>query len=266
MKKTSLSLAILTSFLMIIFLMEPLALMGDVEATSDYPIILVESPSSYPGEIYQTTSIPIKVMREFSPFEKTKSIDIYYSLDGGSNITLSITTFGTSSNKFGIGTLENLTNGFHTVIAYSIDMQGNTISFSRTFLVDTTQRFPTLLLSPTNTTYNSREIPLIYTIDDPKYLVYYLLDDTAVNKRLYSNTTLSELSEGQHTITLKASDLNNGLYSKQTANFTIDTINPTPTPTPTVPEFPSWTIPLMLSFTALFAGLLVYSRIRKVGL
>ena len=39
-----------------------------------------------------------------------------------------------------------------------------------------------------------------------------------------------------------------------------------PTSTPTVPEFPSWTIPLMLSFTAVFAGLLVYSRIRKVGL
>jgi hypothetical protein len=38
-----------------------------------------------------------------------------------------------------------------------------------------------------------------------------------------------------------------------------------PSPTPTVPEFPSWTIPLMLGFTAVFAGLLVYSRIRKVG-
>jgi hypothetical protein len=100
---------------------------------------------------------------------------------------------------------------------------------------------------------------LIYTIDDPKYLVYYLLDDTAVNKRLYSNTTLSELSEGQHTITVKASDLNNGLYSKQTANFTVDTINPTPTPTPTVPEFPATLAITLLAIIAL-AVVVVFRR------
>ena len=169
-------------------------------------------------------------------------MDIYYSLDGGPKTELSITTFGTSTDKFGVGTLENLTDGFHTVTAYSTDTQGKTITHSVTFLVNTTIIFPTLLLTPTNTTYNTKEIPLTYIIDDPKYMVSYRLDPINVPmmdtpKLLYGNTTLSGLSEGKHTITVKAFDFDNGLYSKQTVNFTVDTTNPFPTPT--VPEFPA---------------------------
>jgi hypothetical protein len=231
-----------TAVLMIFFLLEPLTLKGTVEANpgSEYPSIFIQSPSAYPSEIYQETSIFIQVWREFSPFEKTKSVDIYYRLDGGPKTELNITTYGTSTDKFGIGTLENLTDGFHTVTAYSTDTQGKIISHSITFLVNTTITFPTLLLSPTNTTYNTKEIPLTYTIDDPKSTVTYRLDPTNVPmidtpKPLYSNTTLSELSEGQHTITVKATDPDTGeLYSKQTVNFTIDTTKPVPTPT--VPE------------------------------
>lgn len=119
------------------------------------------------------------------------------------------------------------------------------MSDSITFLVNTTFRFPTLLLSPNNSTYNSKEIPLTYTIDDSKYLVYYELDNSR-QTRLTGNTTLSGLSEGQHTIRAFAADFmtDTGIYSKQTANFTIDTINPTPT----VPEF-SWVavLPLLAS-------------------
>ncbi|MCW4002827.1 MAG: hypothetical protein NWE95_02815 [Candidatus Bathyarchaeota archaeon] len=221
--------------------MEPLAQKGAVEANPgpEYPTIFIQSPSPYPIEIYQETSILIQVWREFSPFEKTRSVDIYYRLDGGPKTELSITTFGTSTDKFGVGTLENLTDGFHTVTAYSTDTQGKTISDSVTFLVNTTIIFPKLLFCPTNTTYNTKEIPLTYIIDDPKCAVTYRLDPTTVPmmdtpKPLYGNTTLSELSEGKHTITVKATNSDTGFFSKQTANFTIDTTKPAPTPT--VPE------------------------------
>jgi hypothetical protein len=222
---------------------QPIAQFGAVEAYpfSNHPTLFIESPSNYPEDIYQTTSIPIEVKAE--PYETgIKFVDIYYSLDDGPNIKLTIVRYeanGTINTAyFGKGTLDNLTNGYHTVKAYSTDTQGNTLSHSRTFLVNTTLRFPTLLLSPNNITYYSKEVPLTYTIDDSKYIVDYQLDNSGGN-RLTGNTTLSGLSEGRHTIIAHASDIKTGIYTKQTSNFTVDTTNPFPVPTETVPEFPS---------------------------
>jgi hypothetical protein len=42
--------------------------------------------------------------------------------------------------------------------------------------------------------------------------------------------------------------------------------SPNPTPTPTVPEFPSWTIPLLLTIMVASAGLLVYHKKHKHNL
>jgi hypothetical protein len=47
---------------------------------------------------------------------------------------------------------------------------------------------------------------------------------------------------------------------------TIPISSSSPTASPTVPEFPLWTIPLMLGLTAVFAGLLVYSKMGKEGI
>ncbi len=262
MQKTRLGFAILTSFLVIIFLMEPLIQFGDVEANPyNYisPYLFIESPDASPWVIYQTTSIPIEV--EVLPAPKTNLVELSYILDGGSNVKLSITRYETSLTCFGKGTLTNLTDGYHKVTAVSVDSKGNVLSDSTTFLVNTTLRFPALLLSPNNTTYYSKEIPLTYTINDPKYTVYYQLDDSSKQIILTGNTTLSGLSEGQHTIKAVATDLETGtgIYSKQTANFTIDTINPTPTPTPTVPEFP-WLIILPMLLSVLFIVVLFRKR------
>jgi hypothetical protein len=41
------------------------------------------------------------------------------------------------------------------------------------------------------------------------------------------------------------------------------TTSQNPTPTPTLPEFPSWTIPLLLTITLALAGLLVYHKPKK---
>lgn len=266
MQKTSLSLAVLTSFLVIIFLIQPIAQMGGVEANPYNvisPYLFIESPDASPWVIYQTTSIPIEV--EVLPAPKTSLVDLSYILDGGSNVKLSITRYETSLTCFGKGTLNNLTDGYHKVIAVSVDSKGNVLSDSTTFLVNTTLRFPILLLSPNNTTYYSKEIPLTYTINDPKYTVYYRLDDNSKQITLTGNTTLSSLSEGQHTITAVATDhkTGTGLYSKQIANFTIDTTNPSPTPTPTVPEFSLLVIiPLMFS---LFAVAVVLSHRKPIS-
>jgi hypothetical protein len=234
---------ILTAIVALIFLVELIPQMVAVEANPyNYisPYIFIESPDASPWVIYQTTSIPIEV--EVLPAPKTNLVDLSYILDGGPNVKLSITITETSATYFGKGTLGNLTNGYHTVTALSVDSKGNVLSESTKFLVNTTLIFPALLLSPNNTTYYSKEIPLTYTINDPKYTVFYRLDNSR-QTQLTGNTTLSGLSEGQHTITAHATDhkTDTGLYSKQTANFIIDTTYPTPTPSPILPTSPTAT-------------------------
>jgi hypothetical protein len=100
------------------------------------PSISIESPKYYKAEIYQTTSIPIEV-RVYPHMTNTEFVDVFYSLDGGANTTLSIIRYETSSGYFGKGTLDNLTNGYHSLKAYSTDTQGKVISANTTFLVNT---------------------------------------------------------------------------------------------------------------------------------
>lgn len=76
MQKISLSLAILTSFLVIVFLMQPLTQMATVKANPfGDPFILIDSPDAYPQDIYQTTSIPIEVI--LTPLRQIENLGIY---------------------------------------------------------------------------------------------------------------------------------------------------------------------------------------------
>lgn len=250
----------LTVVLVIVLLVESLTQFGAVEANPYNvmsPYIFIESPAASPWVIYQTASIPIEV--HVLPAPNTDLVDLSYILDDSPNVKLSIIKYETSLTCYGKGTLYNLTDGYHKVTAVSVDSKGNVLSDSTTFLVNTTLRFPTLLLSPNNITYYSKEIPLTYTISDPTNWVYYQLDDSK-QIHLTENTTLAGLSEGQHTITTVATDLKTrtGIYSKQTANFTIDTTNPTPTPSPSIPEFPAT---LAITFLAMITlGIAVVFR------
>ena len=210
----------LTTILAIVFLIQPLAQMVSVKANPfNYPTIGIVSPETSQAEIYQNTSIPIEVS-VYPHTTNTGFVDIFYSLDGGSNITLSIFRYETSSGYFGRGTLVNLTNGYHTLKAFSTDTQGNIISDSKIFLVNTTYRFPTFLLSPLNSTYNSNEVPLTYTVDE-QIGAEYRLDNSGYNL-LQGNKTLTKLSEGKHIIIVKAFGAD-GIYSKQIAYFEINT-------------------------------------------
>jgi hypothetical protein len=260
-----------TAILIIIFLAQSIA----VEANPYNfisPYLFIESPDASPWVIYQTNNIPIEV--EVLPAPNTNLVEISYILDGSPNVKLGITRFETSLTCFGKGTLENLTDGYHKVTAVSTDSKGNVLSHSTTFLVNTTLSFPTLLLSPNNITYYSKEIPLTYTIDDPKYTVYYRLDDRSKQTTLTSNTTLTGLSEGQHTITAVATDhkTGTGLYSKQTAHFTIDTTSPIPTATPYLPPNRNaphldptfYLLPISIILAIIITAIVIYRR-RKIS-
>ncbi len=162
MGRISKSLAVITVLivvLVIVFLMEPLAQFGTVEAQYPFcnPAIEIDSPQ--PEEVYNTTSIPIEIV--VLPWETgERFVDIYYTIDDGPNIQLNITTYPETTNLYGYGTLDSLTNGNHTIKAFANDTKGNILScLPSKFLVNTSSNplpittstipeFPTLVILP----------------------------------------------------------------------------------------------------------------------
>ena len=232
MQKISLGFAILTSFLVVIFLLHSITPLSTVEGNPipTSPIIVIASPEPYEkGKIYQETTVHVAVIILQSS-KSPKITDISYSLDGNTKMPLN-TSF---QNAFGktqynaTGTIENLTNGYHSLTTYALDTQSKVLSSSTTFLVNTTFSYPKFLLSPTNTSYSKNEVPLTFSTGRAiRPVIYYSLDDSSYTGGivLTYNTTLSGLSEGQHKLTIKAENVFAN-YSENTVYFEINTAKP----------------------------------------
>jgi hypothetical protein len=238
MIKKSRAIFALTSILMIIFLIQPLAEVAAADAT-DYQLA-IQSPLPSEIKIYNTTTIDVKISA--TTYTLFKIIAIYYSLDGSSKILLNQAN-GTDKNGFmdytGIGTLSNLSDGEHSLRVYAVDSQGGTLTKEITFSINTTHAYPAFILSPSNISYSDNNIPLelaINCLSDKDRLsenyysdltIDYKLDNSSTHT-LKGNSTLLGLAEGQHKITVTAytsigSPNIPTLYSEQTTYFTVDT-------------------------------------------
>jgi hypothetical protein len=271
MQKISLSLAILTSVLVIIFLMQPIAQVAVVKANPiSHPSIYVDSPEHYKvGRVYQETSVDIiaQIYRGFEQYGFSNPISAFYSLDGNSNnsLTLSYDTYNVIYTA--TGKMANLTDGYHNLRIFAFDSNGKGLSTSTTFLVNTTFAYPTFLLSPSNITYSKNEVPLTYffekTNDNSILTIYYKIDNISNSLAIRGNTTLTDLSEGQHAITIRAIT-GFSLYSEQTVYFTIKT---TKSEQPLATS--NLTIALLIATIATIAGaslaVLAYKRSKKVS-
>ena len=198
----------LTAILVIIFLMQPIAQVTLVKGNF-YPYGLlqidVRSPHSTPY-IYVEPNADVSLDYHVP---NTQVTSFTYSLDGNDNSTLTILKtsnihYYNAVNYTVFKTLENLSNGIHKIIVYA-HFSNNTVSqiFSTTITVDTTFIPPIpFMISPLNqTTYNTKQVPLIYTINSKILWSYYSLDDSGW-KTFSGNITLPNLSEGQHKIKL----------------------------------------------------------------
>ena len=85
---------------------------------------------------------------------------------------------------------------------------------------DTTPPMITIL-SPENKTYNTIEVPLIFTINKPAIWIGYQIDG-GLNVTISGNTTIT-LPEGWHNITLYASDADYNHGASETTVFAQDT-------------------------------------------
>jgi hypothetical protein len=220
---------LVTAIMLIIILMVPMEQGVIVRASySEVESIRIESPQN---QEYKTSSINVSVVVETNNLDwlvfwgSNHLKDITYFLDGKpcappySTKMTNLSLLQHDSDYFGTGTLNNLTDGYHTLKVRVEGLSpGNSLA-STIFLVNTTGYHTPEILSPLNTTYSKNNVPLTCTNEEKTYSVYYKLDNSNYST-ITSNTTLSDLSKGQHTISIKAmnSDI---LYSEQTTNFTV---------------------------------------------
>jgi hypothetical protein len=114
-----------------------------------------------------------------------------------------------------------------------------------------------LVLSLENKTYTTNNLSLNFTISKPAQWVGYSLDGQA-NITIDGNTTLTELSNGQHTVAIYANDTNGNFAQTQTITFTVEKSEP----------FPTITVVIVLGAVVVsvvcIVSLLFYRRYRKI--
>jgi hypothetical protein len=83
----------------------------------------------------------------------------------------------------------------------------------------------TTILSPTNTTYSERNIPLTFYVNEPtRYLLFSV--NGIFNMSINGNTTLTNLSNGSYRVTVVSTDNNYNSAASQTVSFSVMSTDP----------------------------------------
>ena len=82
------------------------------------------------------------------------------------------------------------------------------------------------VLSISNQVYNTSTIPLEFTIDEPVSKIEYSLDGQG-NITINGNTTLTDLANGEHNVTVYATGETGNIGTSETIHFTINVTNET---------------------------------------
>jgi hypothetical protein len=148
------------------------------------PEITIISPKD---TYYNTNSVPLT-------FKVKGTVTlIEYSLDGAANVTITGNT-----------TLTGLSDGYHTVIIYGVYCGG--IEKEKVdFIVDTKPLIVTITSPKGGTCYNTEDVPLKFTTNEPVVWTAYSLDG-AKNKTIKGDISLDGLTNGAHTIIVYAMD------------------------------------------------------------
>jgi len=159
--------------------------------------------------------------------------------------------------------LSHLSEGKHSVTVYQgFQFQDRYEVYAYTYVNFTIGDIPPniLILSPETKVYNTSDVSLNFTVDEPVSQITYNLDGQN-NVTVLGNTTLTDLSEGEHNVTVYAIDSGGKVGTSETITFTI-------AKEPELAElFP---LTLVIAFIAsgvavaiVGAGLLVYFKKRK---
>jgi hypothetical protein len=160
----------------------------------------------------------------------------------------SIVVFAIERGSYTIPTSEKI--GLHPVInEYSFNVSS---SSSVTFTVDTVP--PEIqILQMHNKTYTDSNALLNFTVNEPVWNIWYVLDGKE-RVTISENVTLSGLINGEHNVTVYATDLAGHIGASETVYFSVEAPETFQTTTVVVP---------VASVAVVGAGLLVYFKKRK---
>ena len=146
---------------------------------------------------------------EFTVNKTSSIVSMGFTLDQHSNVTIprNTTLYGP------------IPDGWHTLKVYSIFSDILPVSSTINFNVDTTA--PSVsILSIQNKIYNSsNNLPLIFTVNETSPLITYILDDKV--NTIDGNTTLTGLQNGDHKLTVYATDNAGNAGTSQTIDFNL---------------------------------------------
>jgi hypothetical protein len=170
--------------------------------TADQAHISILSPQN---ETYNSNKeIPV----EFT-VNSTGTIDsMGFNLDDHSNVTIprNTTLYGP------------IPDGVHTLKVYSVFTNIMAASSTVNFTVDTTA--PNVsILSIQDKTYNTSKIPLDFTVNETASMITYIMDGKV--STIYGNATLTGLINGNHTITVYATDQAGNAGASELIDFNV---------------------------------------------
>ncbi|MDR0461302.1 MAG: hypothetical protein LBH62_07770 [Nitrososphaerota archaeon] len=166
------------------------------------PVIDITSPQQ--NKTYKTIQIDYQVNKAVSW--------VGYSLDNNLNVTLTKTS----------SIVENIPDGSHSIVLFAKDALGN-IGVSKTiyFTIDNTVPIITII-NPLHQAYSTADIALTFIIDKPVTQISYSLNGQN-NVPITGNITIPALPDGDHVITVYATDELGNLGTSDEITFTIAT-------------------------------------------
>jgi hypothetical protein len=193
-----------------------------------------------------------------------KQVTLNYTNGNGTWITVNMANLGGNVWNATIPAFPYCTNVTYMVIAE--DNASNTITteeMGHEYQYHVIPEYPSSdnapptisILSPKNKTYTSNDVPLTFTVSESTSWIGYSLDGQQ-NQTITGNTTLSELSDGLHSLIVYAEDTSGNIGASEIVHFTVETLEPEP--------FPIRTVVAIVIIAGASATVLVYfTRIKK---
>ncbi|MBN1357933.1 hypothetical protein JW988_04100 [Candidatus Bathyarchaeota archaeon] len=228
-------------------------------------VIEINSPQN-------TTYSTREILLNFTLVYEGQDYDVGYSVDGGAIQRIQVSKISEKPAPYlfmppyvrvtcrGTIVLRDLSDGIHAIVVYGgyyyggINQRFEVFKRASTnFTIDTVA--PNIsLLSPETKVYNISTLSLNFTVNEPVSQLTYSLDGQK-NVTISGNTTLTNLSYGEHNVTVYATDEVGIIGVSETISFTI-TEPPEPFPTTLV-------VASVITVVVVGIGLIVYFKKRK---
>jgi len=197
------------------------------------PVVSITSPKNM---TYGSKDVPLN----FNVSEATSWMG--YRLDDQATVTITGNT-----------DLNGLAEGTHKLWVYAKNFAGDvTASTTVHFTIDVTS--PSIVVFyPENKTYQTTDVLVKFIVNEPASQINYCLDGSE-NTTIAENFTLTQLSNGNHNVTIYATDEAGNTGASEIVYFTVAVPEPFPT---------TLVIASVIIVTVVGTGLLVYFMKRK---